>query len=407
MRTFRVALVCLLALAGCQRAPDTRPRIRIWHQKISAERDLFHEHIRRFNATHPEAVVETLYKENEELRNLFVIAAVAGQGPEIIYGPADNIGVLVTTETVRALEEVFPPDFFERFAPQGLVGWKGKQWLAGDQIGNHLTLVYNKKLVPNPPQTLEELVTIGKSLTRDLNGDGKMDEYGLTWNYREPFFFIPFLTGFGGWVMDESGRPTLDNERTAQALQFVLDLRDKHQIIPREGDYEIADMLFKEQRTAMIINGPWSWGGYKIPEVSMVAPLPRNAATGAWCEPMISAKGYSINATARPEKLPVIRELIAYLTSPQVQAEMATTLATTPTDKAVLSSPAMQNHPALLASMQQIEHGRPMPILPQMRMIWEGMRGPYQLVMSGAISAQEAARRMQREAEKNIADSDL
>ncbi|MBA3651247.1 MAG: hypothetical protein H0W66_07155 [Chthoniobacterales bacterium] len=37
----------------------------------------------------------------------------------------------------------------------------------------------------------------------------------------------------------------------------------------------------------------------------------------------------------------------------------------------------------------------------------EGMRGPYQLVMSGAITAKEASRRMPREAVKNIADSNL
>jgi maltose-binding protein MalE len=48
-----------------------------------------------------------------------------------------------------------------------------------------------------------------------------------------------------------------------------------------------------------------------------------------------------------------------------------------------------------------------MPIRPQMRQIWEGMRGPYQLVKNGAITAKEAAREMQREAEKNITDSNL
>ena len=352
-------------------------------------------------------MVETLYKENEELRNLFVIAGVAGQGPELIYGPADNVGVFVTTQTVMPLEKIFPAEFFERFALQGLVAWKGERWLAADQIGNHLTLVYNKELVPNPPKTLEDLVALGQSLTSDTNGDGKMDQYGLTWNYREPFFFIPFLTAFGGWVMDADGHPTLDNEETVRAIQFVLDLRDKYKIIPKEGDYEIADMLFKEKRTAMIINGPWSWGGYRIPETSMVAPLPQNSETGLWCEPMISAKGYSVNATAAPEKLPMIRELIDYLTSAPVQEEMATKLATTPTDKTALASPAIRNNPALVASMEQIAHGRPMPIMPQMRQIWEGMRGPYQLVMNGAITAQEAARRMQREAEKNIADSNL
>src|SRR3712207_5468166 len=131
---WRITLLALaFAAIGCQRGADTRPRIRIWHQKISAERDLLHEHIRRFNAAHPESVVETLYKENEELRNLFVVAAVAGQGPEIIYGPADNVGVLVTTQAVLPLDEVFPPEFFARFAPQGLVSWKDQRWLVGDQ----------------------------------------------------------------------------------------------------------------------------------------------------------------------------------------------------------------------------------------------------------------------------------
>lgn len=401
------AVLIGLTMAGCNQANDPRPHVLIWHQKISGERDLFNEQIRRFNAAHPEFVVETLYKENEELRNLFVIAAVAGQGPDLIYGPADNVGVFVTTKTILPLEKIFAADFFNRFVPQGAVSWKGDRWLIADQLGNHLTLVYNTDLVPRPPQTLDELIAIGQSLTRDLNGDGTPDVYGLTWNYREPFFFIPFLTAFGGWVMDENGRPTLDNEQTVAAIQFVLDLRDKYKIIPKEGDYEIADMLFKEKRTAMIINGPWSWAGYHVPNGSMVAPLPINSHTGAWCEPMVSAKGYSVNANLPAEKLPVVRALIDYLTSAEVQEEMAAKLATTPVDRQALASDAVRNNPALIASMQQIEHGRAMPIMPQMRAIWEGMRGPYQLVMNGAITAREAARRMQREAEKNIADSNL
>ncbi len=400
-------VVFALLYAACQRAPDTRAHIRIWHQKIGKERDLFEQLIGQYNGAHPDRVVEPLYKENEELRNLYIIAAVAGQGPDLIYGPADNVGVLVTTETIQPLDQIFDASFFQRFTPQGLVDWKGSHWLAADQIGNHLTLVYNKALVPKPPATLDDLIAIGQRLTRDDNHDGRMDEYGLTWNYREPFFFIPFLTGFGGWVMDENGNPTLDNDQTVRAIQFVLDLRDKYKIIPKEGDYEIADMLFKEQRTAMIINGPWSWGDYDVPAKSMVAPLPFNTETGLWCEPMISAKGYSVNANVQGARLAMVRDVVAYLTSAEVQEKMAVQLATTPVDKTVLVSPAIRGNPALMASMTQITHGRPMPIRPQMRQIWEGMRGPYQLVMNGAITAREAARRMQREAEKNIADSNL
>ena len=404
---FILVPISILWLIGCNEAPDNRTHVIIWHQKIGGERDLFHEQVARFNVAHPHLLVETLYKENEELRNLFVIGAVAGQGPDLVYGPADNVGVFVTTRTILPLDSIFPEESFARFVPQGIVSWKNERWLVADQIGNHLTLVYNTALVSKPPQTLDELIAIGKELTKDFNGDGKVDQYGLTWNYREPFFFIPFLTAFGGWVMDAEGNPTLDNEQTVRAIQFVLDLRDKHQIIPKEGDYDIADMLFKEKRTGMIINGPWSWAGYHVPNGSMVAPLPRNSENGLWAEPMISAKGYSVNANLGPTKLPVIREVIEYLTSASVQEEMAIKLATTPVDRSVLESPAIRSNAALQASMQQIEHGRAMPIMPQMRAIWEGMRGPYQLVMNGAITAQEAAKRMQREAEKNIADNNL
>ena len=221
---------------------------------------------------------------------------MAGQGPDLIYGPADNVGVLVTTKTILPLEKIFDDEFFSRFTPQGLVSWKGSRWLAADQIGNHLTLVYHPDLVPVPPATFDDLIKIGQQLTKSAAGNDRASQYGLTWNYREPFFFIPFLTAFGGWVMDEHGRPTLDNENTVRAIQFVLDLRDKYKIIPREGDYEIADMLFKESRTGMIINGPWSWTGYHVPQNSRVAPLPFNSETGLWAEPMISAKGYAVNA---------------------------------------------------------------------------------------------------------------
>jgi maltose-binding protein MalE len=398
-------LLALVSLGACARAPDTRMHIRIWHQKIGAERDLFSEFVRQYNSLHPDRVVETLYKENEELRNLYIIAAVAGQGPDLIYGPADNVGVLVTTQTIQPLDRIFDRKFFDRFTPQGLVDWKGAHWLAADQIGNHLALVYNKALVAQPPRTLDELIALGQRLTtNEKNGERR---YGLTWNYREPFFFIPFLTAFGGWVMDANGRPTLDNEQTVRALQFVLDFRDKYKIIPKEGDYEIADMLFKETRAVMIINGPWSWAGYGVPTKSMIAPLPFNTETGDWCEPMISAKGYSVSANVPAAKLAVLRDVVDYLTSAEVQEKMALQLATTPVDRSVISSPAIRNNAALQASMEQIAHGRPMPIAPQMRQIWEGMRGPYQLVMNGAITAEEAAREMQREAEKNIADSNL
>src|ERR1051325_2183922 len=112
---FALVLACLTLFAACHRPPESRTHIPIWHQKIGGERDLFNQFVRQYNASHPDQVVEALYKENEELRNLYIVAAVAGQGPDLIYGPADNAGVLVTTETIRPLEQIFDARFFAAF----------------------------------------------------------------------------------------------------------------------------------------------------------------------------------------------------------------------------------------------------------------------------------------------------
>ena len=393
-------------LTSCSPKHDTRTHIYLWQERTGAERATIDKLLAEYSAAHPELFIETLYREGEEMRNLYIIASVAGQGPDVIYGAADNVGVFETTKTIIPIDEVLPPEYLAKFIPEGVVSWKGHPWMLGDQIVQ-LSLVCNSAEISTPPRTLDELITIGQKLTRDTNGDGTIDHYGLNWSYREPFFFIPFLTAFGGWVMDENGHPSLDNPQTVAALQFVLDLRDKYKIIPKEGDYEIAEMLFKEGRTGMIINGPWAWAGYGVPSKSAVFPLPINSANGKACASMVAAKGYSINVNLAPEKKVAVRDLLMFLTSVKAQTALVKNALVLPTSKEALETPEIANNPTVQASLVQMRQSRAMPIQPQMRQIWDGMRGPYQLVMSGAISAAEGARRMQLECEKKIVDSNL
>ncbi len=393
--------------SGCGRKADGRVRVVIWHAKSGEEREAFNRLVAGYNASHADRLVEALYHEPEELRNLYIIASVAGQGPDLVHGASDNVGVFEATKTVRALDTILRREHAAQFVDEAFVRYKGQTWLLADQIGNHLALVYDRQKVPVPPKDFTEWIAMAKRLTVVGVAGGRASEYGLTWNYREPYFFIPFLTSFGGWVIDDSGKPTLDNEQTVAALQFILDLRDKHRVIPREGDYEIADMLFKERRTAMIINGPWSWGSYNVPKQSLIAPLPLNNGTGLAMTPMYSPKGYSINASVSDTRISVVLDVLEYLTSREVQQRNAETLLITPTHREVIASDSVRNNAVLEASMRQIRQARPIPIRPEMRQIWDGMRGPYQLIMSGSLSARDGARQMQRECERLIADSQL
>jgi maltose-binding protein MalE len=405
------ALACLglLAWTGCGRQ-DTRTALTLWHTKSGQERKLLESALAEYQQAHPGVRVEALNRDPEELRNLYVIAAVAGQGPDLVYGAADNVGVFVTTQTIQPLDAALPPEFTARFTPHGIVSWNGTNWLAADKVGDHLMLIYNRKLVPKPPATLSELVAIATDLTRDTDGNGSVDQYGLVWNYVEPFFFVPFLTGFGAWLMDDAGHPTLDQPGTAAAIQFVLDLRNKHKAIPAETDYTISDSLFKEGRAAMIINGPWAWPDYKLPDFAMIAPLPVNdlpGYEGTPCRPIIAANGYCLNVNLTGERRAAAAALLDFLTSRAVQERMSRELRTFPSDRAFAESDAVRLDPVLSLSGRQIASGIPMPIRPQLRQIWDGMRGPYQRVMQGGVSASDGARLMQLECEKLIKDAQL
>lgn len=403
---FSLLLILILPfLAGCGEK-DPRVRVRIWHQKTGAERTFFNEAVARFNAENPDVYIDALYRETEELRNLFVIASVAGQGPELIFGPADNVGVLAITQTIRPIYEVLPADFLAEFTEDGIVYWQDEPWLLGDQLGNHLAFVYNRAFFPEPPADSDELLEVLRAISAS-SGTGRDATYGLAWNYREPFFFIPFLTGFGGWVMDDDGNPTLDNQTTVDAIRFVLHLRDNN-LIPAEADYDVAETLFMEGRAAAIINGPWAWAGYERAGIDFgIAPIPAISQTGLPAAPMVAVKGYSINVNIDDEMIPYVAEVLQYLTDAEMQYEMAVHLATIPTVRSVLESDVIENNPMLVQSMEAMEDGRLMPVAPQLRQIWDGMRGPYQLIMNGAVTPEEGARLMQADIEKRIADTFL
>jgi maltose-binding protein MalE len=310
----------------------------------------------RFAKARPIQRAEHAYYETEELRSNFIVAALGGSGPDLIYGPADMVGPFHEMGIIQPLEEFFSTKELGGFDPMGLVRLDGHLYMIADRIGNHLTLVYNKKLLPKPPQTTDELIALGKTLTKDLNNDGLPDQYALAWNFIEPFFFVPFLGGFGGWVMDENARPTLDTEATVNACKFIEELR-REKIIPRECDLDLTNQLFKQQKAAMVINGPWSWGGYLDAGVELgLARIPLVSATGKWPTPMVSAKGYCLNANVGARRREIVLHLIRFLTRPENELEFTRALREIPSRLEARTDSLFLHDPLLKANLRRPPH---------------------------------------------------
>jgi len=377
--------------------------ITIWHQMQVEGRAVLDSVCKDYLLKNQGIKINTLYKETEELRTGFQTASLANAGPQIVYGPSDQVGPFSKMEIIMPMETLFDKDSMAKYDTKSLTYFDGHLYQIGDRIGNHLALVYNKKLVPEPPKNSDELIIMGKELTKDIDGDNRIDIYGLVWNFTEPYFFIPFLGGFGGWVMDDKGNPTLNSPSIVEAFKFIVALRDEHKIIPQECDYDMADALFKEGRAGMIINGPWSWAGYAKAGIDMgIARIPFITSTGKWPSPMYSPKGYSINSNVKSDILPDVVKLIYYLTSPAVELEFTKVMGTIPSRKEAQENSLVKDNPLITSSKYQLDVCRPMPVIPELRAIWDAMKPSYQAVLGGTISPEDASKTMQEEALKKI-----
>src|SRR3989337_2536752 len=104
----------IVCLPGCTRQEDPS-RIVIWHQMRPDEQKILQRQLRQFMSRHSDLKVEEMFKETETLRSAYVVGALAGQGPDLVYGPSDPVGVYVTTKSILPLENVLPHAFLTEF----------------------------------------------------------------------------------------------------------------------------------------------------------------------------------------------------------------------------------------------------------------------------------------------------
>jgi len=362
--------------------------------------------IKKFENKYPNVTVERTHAGSvEDLRQNTQTAYMGGQGPDLVLSPFDHTGPFSIMGLAQPLDKLMSQDMKDKYIDAALPGMSlhGKTYGVPVTMGNHLMLMYNKKIVDQAPETWSELIKVAKANTVDEDGDGLVDKYGLAYNLNEPFWWAAFHGGFGGWVFDEDYKPTLNTEATVDSLQFVHDLKFEYEIVPKESDYDLMDSLFKKGDVAFIINGDWSIEGYKNADnIDLgVAPIPKFDKTGKYGQPMTSGKGFIMLSDLPEQKQIAAIKFIDFMTSTAAQ-ELYVDNNFLPSNDHAYGLPQIQNDPIMKGSAEQLRKGKAMPVVPEMRGIWDAVRPALQSVMSGDLSPEAAAEQMQKEAEENI-----
>jgi arabinogalactan oligomer/maltooligosaccharide transport system substrate-binding protein len=356
-----------------------------------------------FMNANPNIKVERSHFGNEELRDQFQTASLAGQAPVLVRVPNDFAGPFSELDIIKPVGDVFGPTFLDQFFKGALdpAVVKGKLWGVPDNYGNHLMLLYNKKLVTDVPTDTDKWIEQLKTLT-----DQNAGQYGLAYNLNEPFWLAPWIGGFGGWPLNDQDQPDLGSQAMVDALQFVHDLKFVDKVVPPEADYNTADTLFKEGNAAYLINGDWSLGTYTTTDTLELGAtaLPQVSKTGLWPSPMTAGKYWMFSKAADGAQLDAAMRFVEYMTSADVQTKWLEQWKRLPSNTEVAKNDLIKTDPILQGSMDQLSKGRGMPAAPEMRCAWDAIRPNLEAVMADSATPADAAAAMQENALQCVAE---
>ena len=380
LATAAFALMAVAATSGSALAGE-KGKLQIWINGDKAYTGLAEVGKQFTKATGIPVIVE----HPEDAPGKFQQAAAAGKGPDIMIWPHDRAGEWVASGLI---EPIKPNRKLQRQFEK--IGWEaftfdGRQWgypIAIEAVG----LIYNKKLVPTPPKSFEEIFALHKKLAKN-------DNRAILWDYTNTYFTWPLLAANGGYAFGRAKGGNynakdvgINNKGALMGLQMLVKLIESG-VMPKGADYAVMEAEMNKGKLGMMINGPWAWANLRKSKIDFgVAPIP--SINGKPSKPFIGVLGGMINR-ASPNKDLAVEFLEHYVLTMKGLKTLD--------DDVSLGVPAHKrfyrkraSDPLIQATMKNIRQGVLMPSLPEMGRYWSAMASALQNVTSGRQPAKEA-----------------
>jgi multiple sugar transport system substrate-binding protein len=279
-------------------------------------------------------------------------------------------------------------------------------------------LMYNVDLFKaagiSPPRTHSELLTAFRRLTRDTDGDGRLDRWGMwapvktTWFERFYDFYPLYLASSGGKTLVDHGKIVFDNDAAVSALG-VLRQGFADGTLPR-SNFALGRDPFADGTVAMKIIGPWFVREMDEMKVKVlrydVTPMPvadgvdpRNRFAFA------DMRNIAIFSTSRHPD--AATRFVAFLTSPDADRMLIEVASQLPYRRGLASDPrftrSLARWPTLAKYAAYVERTRDIDIDPDVVEIFDLLSEAYEeSAVYGTVPVRQALAKAAAEARKVV-----
>ncbi|ABF45795.1 carbohydrate ABC transporter substrate-binding protein, CUT1 family [Deinococcus geothermalis DSM 11300] len=305
----------------------------------------------------------------EQIPDKFIQSAPKGQGPDLLVTqPQDRIGQFAAAGVIEPMDKYLVSRSDLDKTALGAMTYKGKLFglpMFAEAVG----VVYNKKLVPNPPTTWAEFLKVAQANT----GSGK---FGYLEDLSEAYQNYGVISAYGGYVFKNNGGTLnvkdvgLNNAGAVKASSFLNDLRYKYNLVPEGVTSDVAKSAFLDGRLAMFLTGPWNMGDIKKAGISYgIMPFPTPpGASGKW-SPFVGVQGIMLSAYSKNKA--AAAQFAKQLVTSDAQVGFNKAGGRIPVSLSARTK--LKNDPVVAGFGKTISMGTPMPNVPEMSAVW----GPW------------------------------
>lgn len=369
-----VGWVVALLLSGCVGVPAKEQQVSFMVSGEPAEVAAYQTMVDAFQAKYPTIhIALRSVAGSGAFQKQLVTAFSAGAQPDVMVLNHRRMAQFAAQDGLEALGAYLDKSQVLHAAdlyPQALdaFAWDGKTWCVPQNVSS-LVVYYNRALFdaagvayPAAGWTWEDFLKTARALTKDVDGDGKTDQYGVGVS-AELMRLAPFIWQNGGELLDDTANPTklaLDTPEALAALQWFVDLQVKEHVAPDAVAEEAQDsearfqngtlgMYFNSRRTVTTFRtiAALDWD---------VAPLPQ----GVQAASILHTDGYCMAAKSKVKD--AAWTFIEFANGPEGQKIMAGTGRTVPSLISVAESAAF------LDPSQKPAHGQVfLDVIPSLR----------------------------------------
>ena len=348
--------------------------LRIWadEQRAPVLNDLAADFLAEYNV---ELVVENI----SSIRDQFLVAAPAGEGPDIIIVPHDQAAAIVASGLAAPVDL---GDKADQFVPESLKAFTYNGQLYGMPYATeNLGFFYNTDLVETPPTTWQEVYDTSQQLI-----DEGLVEYGIVLG-GVSYDAYPWMTSQGGYIfgLDENGDYNPQDVGVGgegmvafgeMAKQWVDD-----GILSDNTDNATAKSMFLNGEVAFFMNGPWELNNLR--EAGTPFSITKFPDGGV---PFLGVQGFMINAFSENILLAE-----AFLTEYVATEEtMLKFVENDPRVPAYLPALEQMTDPDLALIAEAGEGAQPMPAIPEMGKVWGDWGNALTFILNGEKTPEEA-----------------